>query len=159
VIGFIKSWSISLHWYKNWKVLKMNDDEKANIIATFKASLDSIFQEKLAQEKWRKKLQKFQARVNLAVTSAPDETSSGPAALDKVYMHIIADKGTISVEPGKLDNADFELAATFELFFTVATGDASAVKALINGSLKASNALLKLNKLLLLNKLLVLERV
>ncbi|MEX2684731.1 MAG: SCP2 sterol-binding domain-containing protein [Candidatus Sigynarchaeota archaeon] len=137
----------------------MNENEKNNITETFKASLDSIFKEKLAQEKWRKKLEKFNARVNLAVVCPPDEGAGAGAKEDKIYLHIIADKGALSVEPGKLDDADFELAASFEIFFNVATGDASAIKAMFSGALKTSGKVLKnISKLLFLQKLLILEK-
>ncbi|MBN2153754.1 MAG: SCP2 sterol-binding domain-containing protein [Candidatus Lokiarchaeota archaeon] len=136
----------------------MDETEKNNITETFKASLDSIFKEKLEQEKWRKKLENFTARVNLAVVCPPDEANAGGAKDDKIYLHIVADKGAISVEPGKLDDAEFELAASFALFFTVATGEASAVKALFSGALKATNMLKKIKKLLFMQKLLVLDK-
>nr|MDO8085974.1 SCP2 sterol-binding domain-containing protein [Candidatus Sigynarchaeum springense] len=138
----------------------MNENEKNNITETFKASLDSIFKEKLEQEKWRKKLENFTARVNLAVVCPPDEAAGAGAKEDKIYLHIIADKGTLSVAPGKLDDADFELAASFEIFFNVATGDASAVKAMFSGALKTSGKVLKnIKKLLFLQKLLILEKL
>jgi putative sterol carrier protein len=137
----------------------MNDDEKSNITATFKASLDSIFKEKLEDEKWRKKLATFTARVNLAVVCPPDENDANSSKEDKIYLHIVCDKGTIAVEPGRLSDADFELAASFALFFTVATGEASAVKAMFAGALKASGTVLKnIKKLLFMQKLLVLEK-
>jgi hypothetical protein len=135
----------------------MDEDEKNNILATFKASLDSIFKEKLEDEKWKKKLANFTARVNMAVVCPPDEDNKSSTA-EKIYLHIVVDKGAITVGIGKLDDAEFELAASFALFFTVATGDASAVKALFSGALKATNMLKNLKKLLFMQKLLVLEK-
>ncbi len=138
----------------------MNDNEKSNITATFKASLDSIFKEKLAQETWRKKLENFTARVNLGVVCPPDEGDAAGAKEDKIYLHIIADKGALTVDPGKLDDADFELAASFALFFNVATGEASSIKAMFSGALKAKGQVLKnIKKLLFLQKLLILEKL
>ena len=138
----------------------MNDNEKSNVTETFLASLNSIFKEKLDQESWRKKLADFKARVNLAVVCPPDEGVAAGAKEDKIYLHIIADKGALTVEPGKLDDADFELAASFELFFTVATGEANSIKAMFSGALKAKGQVLKnIKKLLLLQKLLILEKL
>lgn len=136
----------------------MDDNEKENIMATFKASLDSIFKEKLDQEKWRKKLENFTARVNLAVVCPPEEGAKGSPE-EKIFLHVIADKGTLTVGTGKLDDAEFDLAASFALFFTVATGEASAVKALFSGALKATHMLKNMKKLLIMQKLMVLEKL
>ncbi|NMC06294.1 MAG: SCP2 sterol-binding domain-containing protein [Candidatus Lokiarchaeota archaeon] len=135
----------------------MDEIERENVLATFKASLDSIFKEKLEQEKWKKQIDRFNARVNLGIVCPPDE-SVGGVTEDKIYMHVVIDKGTIIVEPGRLDDADFELSASFAVFFTVATGEASAVKALFSGALKATRMLKNLKKLLFMQKLLVLEK-
>jgi putative sterol carrier protein len=141
-------------------MVDMNDDEKNNILATFKASLDSIFKEKLENEEWRKKLANYTARVNLAVVCPPDEGAAAGTKDDKIYMHIVADKGAIVVEPGKLDDAEFELAASFAIFFNVATGEASSIKAMFSGALKAKGQVLKnIKKLLFLQKLLILEKI
>ena len=127
----------------------MSEDEKENIIATFKSSLDSIFQEKLAKEKWREKIAKFSARVNIAIIIGEN---------DKAYLHVIVDNGKITVEPGKLADANFELASTFEIFFNVASGTANPIKMLLSGKLKAKNAGKYLSKLLVIQKLLILEK-
>lgn len=127
----------------------MTEEEKENIIATFKASLDSIFQEKLSKETWRKKIAKFAARVNIAIQVENK---------DKAYLHVIVDKGTISAEPGKLDDANFELISNFETFFNIASRTANPIKMLLLGKLKAKNALKNLGKLLMVQKLLILEK-
>ncbi len=136
----------------------MDENEKQNVLATFKASLDSIFKEKIEDEKWRKKLANFTARVNMAVVCPPDDNAAKGSPGEKIFLHIICDNGAITVEPGKLDDAEFELSASFALFFTVATGESSAVKSLFSGALKATNMLKKIKKLLFMQKLLVLEK-
>ena len=128
----------------------MSEYEKENIVATFRSSLNSIFQEKLAKENWQEKVAKLAARVNIAVMVGKN---------DKAYLHVIVDNGKISVEPGKLDDANFELAATFETFFNVASGTANPIVMLLSGKLKTKNALKNLAKLLAIQKLLILEKV
>lgn len=132
-------------------VNEMDDHEKDNISATLIASLDSVFQEKLRDEAWQAKLKGLSTKVNIAVIS------SQPGDLDRAHVSIIIDNGSITVQPGALPDADFELAATFETFFTIATGALGSVKALLGGKLKVKRGGRNASKLLLLSKLLVLS--
>ncbi len=130
----------------------MDEDEITNLVETFKASLDSIFQEKLESKPWQEKLQGFSARVNIAIVAKEG------IKIENIYVHIIANGLDISVTPGKLDDAEFELAASFETFFNIATGDANSILELLKGKLKVKNMLKNMKKVLFLNKLLVLEK-
>ena len=129
----------------------MDQDEKNNIIATFKASLDSIFDEKLKQEKWKEKVNNFNAKVNFAVLV-------GDGNKEKIYLSLVSENGEVNLSPGMIDDADFELAATFDVFFNIATGEANAILALLMGKLKVKNLLKNFKKVLFLQKFLVLEK-
>lgn len=110
--------------------------------------------EKRQSEKWRPKLEKFDARVNFALRCTEE---------DVVYVHLIAKDGQFDVAPGKLDDYDLELRATPEdlMFFTNATYSTTAMFTKKN---KYGERRLQLKKggrhlltLLKLSKLLVLE--
>ncbi|MHA1680730.1 MAG: SCP2 sterol-binding domain-containing protein [Promethearchaeota archaeon] len=130
----------------------LEETEKENIQATFKASLDSIFEEKLAQEKWQKKLETYKAKVNFIIVA------DGGDPEDDVYLSLIAGDGKLEVGTEKLEDADFSLSASFEILFNIATGSMNATIALLKGKLKASKAFKNLKKLLVLQKLLVLDK-
>nr|MDO8118961.1 SCP2 sterol-binding domain-containing protein [Candidatus Sigynarchaeota archaeon] len=130
----------------------MDQDEINNLLETFKASLDSIFQEKLESETWREKLKGFSAKVNIAIVAKEG------VKIENIYVHIIAQGTNISVTPGKIDDAEFELAASFETFFNIATGSANSILELLKGKLKVKEMLKNMKKVLFLNKLMVLEK-
>lgn len=127
------------------------NDEKENIRATFKASLESIFNEKLEKDKWKEKIQDLTFSVNIIV-------QAGDGSLeDEVYLHIDINKGEIEVHDGKVEDAIFSLKAPFEVLFSIATGELKATKALLKRKLKVTRLLRNLRKVLLLQKLMVLE--
>ena len=130
----------------------MDQHEKNNIIETLQSSLDSVFQEKLQSESVRSKLEDVHAKVNVAVISNDKQDP------ERAHVSIIIENGTITVQNGKLPDAHLELAASFETFFTIATGALNSTKALLVGKLKVKGGFKHLKKLLLLQKLLVLDR-
>nr|MDO8109200.1 SCP2 sterol-binding domain-containing protein [Candidatus Sigynarchaeota archaeon] len=127
----------------------MDEYEKNNVISMFTASLDGIFKEKLAEPKWHDGMEKFSARVNFRLVTGSD---------DEVYVYLIAKDGKFTVEPGKLADSNFELAASFEIYFNISIGSADATKALFKGALKAKHGFKNIKKLLYLQKLLILEK-
>ncbi|HME50725.1 MAG TPA: SCP2 sterol-binding domain-containing protein [Candidatus Lokiarchaeia archaeon] len=127
----------------------MSEEEKANILATFRSSLDSIFQEKLTLEKWQTKLKNFNVRVNMVALVGPN---------DKAYLHVIIENGKITVDLGKLDDAEIEISALFDTFFKISSLQVNPLKMLITRKVKVKTSLKNLGKLLTVQNLMIIEK-
>ncbi|MHA1794104.1 MAG: SCP2 sterol-binding domain-containing protein [Promethearchaeota archaeon] len=130
----------------------LDQQEKENIQATFIASLESIFSEKIQEEKWKKKLKNYNAKVNFTILGGDGSEE------DHVHVSMTAKEGQIKLEPGKHDEPDFELIATFDIFFGIATGTINSIGAMLKGKLKATKMLKNLKNILILQKLLILKK-
>lgn len=125
--------------------------EQENMQATFKASLDSIFAEKLKQEKWRRKLEGKEVAVQFVLVV------KGEDGKEEVPVKLVLKGSDVLVEPGKLEQKGLEMHAGFDTFFGIATGTMNAVVAALTGKLKVKGLGGNLKNMLLLQKLMVLD--
>ncbi|MHA1848037.1 MAG: SCP2 sterol-binding domain-containing protein [Promethearchaeota archaeon] len=133
--------------------MMMDIDEINNIKATFKASLDAIFIEKLEKEEWKKKLKNVKAYINLIILNNEKDGNEQ----ERIYMGLKIENGSITLEDRKLTPSDFDLEATFDTFFKIAIKKENAIVAMLKGKLKIKRMLGNLKKIMLLQKLLTLE--
>ena len=96
----------------------MEESEKENLFATFKAVIESIVEEKRNNPKSNKKLQKLVAGVNLGLQIEKDYY---------FWLNLKAKGGKFELNMGKLDEYDFQLLAAPEDLMFFCNGENSTV--------------------------------
>ena len=97
---------------------KMEESEKENLYATFKAVIESIVNEKKMVPKSNKKLEKLTAGVNLGLQIEADYF---------FWLNLKAEGGQFVLKMGKLDEYDFQLVAAPEDLMFFCNGENSTV--------------------------------
>ncbi|MHA1914591.1 MAG: hypothetical protein ACW986_16225 [Promethearchaeota archaeon] len=135
----------------------MKEEEKENLFFTFQQTIESVIADKKKNPKNEKKLNNFNARINLGLHIGEDLY---------FWMNLVAEEGNFTVNKEKLKVYDLELIATPEdlLFFT--NGENSTLNMMIKKNefgfrklrfSKGSSGKRNLGMLLKLPKILVLE--
>lgn len=96
----------------------MEESEKENLYATFKAVIESIVNEKKMVPKSNKKLEKLTAGVNLGLQIEADYF---------FWLNLKAEGGQFVLKMGKLDEYDFQLVAAPEDLMFFCNGENSTV--------------------------------
>jgi len=96
----------------------MEESEKQNLYATFKAVIESIIDEKRKNPKSNKKLQKLVAGVNLGLQVEKDYY---------FWLNLKAKGGKFELNIGRLDEYDFQLCAAPEDLMFFCNGENSIV--------------------------------
>ena len=137
----------------------MEDSEKENLFITFKGVIESIILDKRKNPKNLKRLDSFQARLNLALQVEEDFY---------LWVNLIAKNGKYNLERGKLEEYDLELMATPEDLMYFSNGENSTLNMMLKKN-KFSSKKLRYDKssygkrnlglLLKLPKILVLDEI
>ncbi|MFX1489239.1 MAG: hypothetical protein ACFFBI_08840, partial [Promethearchaeota archaeon] len=136
---------------------KMNEAEKENLFITFQQTIKSIINDKKKNPKNQKKLEKFNAKINIGLQIEEDSYH---------WVNLLAENGNYSLNRGKLEEYDLELMATPEDLLFFSNGENSTFNMLMKKNsygyrklrfLKSSGGKRNLGMLLKLSKLLVLD--
>ena len=137
----------------------MEDSEKENLFITFKGVIESIILDKRKNPKNLKRLDSFQARLNLALQVEEDFY---------LWVNLIAKNGNFILERGQLEVYDLELRATPEDLMYFSNGENSTLNMMLKKNKygtkklrfdKSSDGKRNLGLLLKLPKILVLDEI
>jgi len=135
----------------------MNEQEKENLFITFQQTIESIINDKKKNPKNQKKLENFNAKINIGLQIEEDSYH---------WVNLLAEKGNYSLNRGKLDEYDLELKATPEDLLYFSNGENSTLNMLMKKNnygyrklrfSKSSDGKRNLGMLLKLSKFLVLD--
>ncbi|MFW9874457.1 MAG: hypothetical protein ACFFG0_15230 [Candidatus Thorarchaeota archaeon] len=135
----------------------MNEAEKENLFITFQQTIKSIINDKKKNPKNHKKLEKFNAKINIGLQIEEDSYH---------WVNLLAENGNYSLNRGKLEEYDLELMATPEDLLFFSNGENSTFNMLMKKNSygyrklrfsKSSDRKRNLGMLLKLSKLLVLD--
>jgi hypothetical protein len=135
----------------------MNEAEKENLFITFQQTIKSIINDKKKNPKNQKKLEKFNAKINIGLQIEEDSHH---------WVNLLAENGNYSLNRGKLEEYDLELMATPEDLLYFSNGENSTFNMLMKKNSygyrklrfsKSSDGKRNLGMLLKLSKLLVLD--
>ena len=137
----------------------MEESEKENLFATFKAVIESIFWDKRNNPKNIKMLDDFQARLNIGLHVE---------ANFYLWVNLVAKNGKNIVNKGKLEEFDLEIMATPEDLMFFSNGENSTLNMMLKKNKfgerklkfdKGSTGKRNLGLLLKLPKILVLDKI
>jgi len=132
----------------------MDENEKRNLYETMKSVIESAINEKINNPKWSNKIKNVNIKAQL--TLQVDKN-------DLVTFKLILDKGSVSFEPGTVENYDLELIADPEDLMWFCNKKYNTLTMLFKKNkfgfkkLRIKKGGRNAKKLLLLSKLLVFE--
>lgn len=114
----------------------MDESAKENIFYAIKVAIDSLVEEKKANEKTREKLEDLNAKLNLGLQDEEDFI---------FWVNLIIDNGNFQLNKGQLDEYDLELIAETEDLVYFVNGTHSTLHMLFRKN-KFGNRKLQINK-------------
>lgn len=139
------------------KLEGMKEEEKENLFITFQQTIESIIIDKKKNPKNDKLLNNFNAKINLGLQTDDDYY---------LWVNLLAEEGTYSLNRGKLEEFDLELKASPEDLLFFSNGENSILNMMMKKNnfgkrklrfSKSSGGKRNLGILLKLSKILVLD--